>query len=92
MKAVAAGFDESTTAQEKAKATAQVIAQQVDVQQQRVAKLTEMLEKSTRELGENDTKTLKWKQAVFDATAELNNLNRNWCRTTLPWKARAWRK
>ena len=76
MKAVAAGFDESATAQEQARATAQVMAQQVDVQQQRVAKLTEMLEKSTQELGENDTRTLKWKQAVFEATAELTQMER----------------
>ena len=74
MKAVTAGFDSSTSAQKKAKETAAVLAKQVENQRDRVSKLTEMLNKSAKEFGENDTRTLKWKQAVNEATAELSKM------------------
>lgn len=74
MRAVAAGFDKSTSAQEKARKTGEVLTKQVETQRERVKLLTEMWEKSAKELGENDVRTLRWKQVVNDANAELSRL------------------
>lgn len=76
MKAVTASFDKNTSAQEKAKKTAAVLTKQVETQRDRVAKLTDMLNRSAKELGENDDRTLKWKQAVNEATAELSKMEK----------------
>lgn len=74
MKAVTSAFNANTSAEQKNASTAKVLAQQIQVQQQRVQKLTEMLQKSAQKYGENDTKTLKWRQAVLEATAALNKM------------------
>ena len=74
MKAVAASFTSSTSAEEKAAKTASIHAQQLKVQQDRVAALKDGLAKAAKEFGEADTRTLKWKQAVNEATAELNRM------------------
>ena len=76
MKAVTASFDSHTSSTKKAKATHEVLSKQVAVQKDRVAALTDMLKKSEKEFGENDTRTLKWKQAVNEASAELSNLEK----------------
>lgn len=76
MEAVAASFDESTSMQEKNRKTAEVLAKQIDTQKERVKLLSDMLDKSSQELGENDTKTLKWKQAVNEATAQLTRMEK----------------
>lgn len=76
MKLVTSSFDENTDAQEKATRTSEVLNKQIDVQKKRVDALNEMLEKSADLYGENDTRTLKWQEAVNGATAELNNLER----------------
>lgn len=76
MKVVAASFDKNTSAQDKAAATGKVLEKQIDVQRQRVQALTEMLRKSVKETGENSTATLKWQQAVNEATADLKNMER----------------
>lgn len=76
MKMVAASFDASTSATEKARATADILAQSVAVQKERVSALSDMLKKSADAFGENDNRTLKWKQAVYSATAELTKLEK----------------
>lgn len=76
MKLVTASFDDNTDAQEKAGKTAEVLNKQIDVQKKRVDALNGMLEKSANLYGENDTKTLKWQEAVNDANAELKKLER----------------
>ena len=76
MKLVTASFDENTEAEEKAQRTAEVLNKQIDVQKKRVDALNGMLEKSADLYGENDTKTLKWQEAVNDANTELKNLER----------------
>lgn len=81
MKMVTSSFDENTDAQEKATRTSEVLNKQIDVQKKRVDALNEMLEKSADLYGENDTRTLKWREAVNGATAELNNLERQLERT-----------
>lgn len=74
MKAVAASFDESTSATEKAESTSKVLSKQIEVQKERVSALSDMLKKSADQFGENDTKTLKWQQAVYGAQAELSKM------------------
>ena len=76
MKVVASTFGKNATAQEKAAKSGNVLAQQFDVQQKRVKLLADMLEKSAKKFGENDNATLKWKQAVNEATAQLNHMER----------------
>ena len=77
MKVVASTFDKNATAQEKAAKSGKVLAQQFDVQQKRVGLLGSMLEKSAKQFGENDTRTLKWKEALNNATAELNTMQKS---------------
>lgn len=72
LKAVETTFDENTTAQEKAAAKAKILNQALDAQNQRVSAISEMYEKSKAKLGENDTATLKWKQALNNANIELD--------------------
>lgn len=51
-----------------------LLTQQIEAQKNKVAELTAMMEKSAAKYGENDTKTLKWKEAVAQAQTELNKL------------------
>lgn len=76
MKAVTESFGKNATAQEKATAAAKVLEKQVETQRQRVQALTDMLNKASKETGENSTETLKWQQAVNEATAELKRMER----------------
>ena len=65
MKLVAASFTKDADAKKKNKETTAVLTKQIENQKDRVKALTDMLDKSAKEFGENDTKTLKWKQAVM---------------------------
>ena len=76
MKLVTSGFDKHTTAQEKARAKAQVLTKQVETQSSKVKRLKEEYEKATKELGENNRVTQKLKQQLNEATAELNDMNK----------------
>lgn len=74
MKALTSSFDQNTSAEERNQKTSELLNQQIQVQKERVKLLSQMLEESAQKYGENDTKTLKWQQAVADATAELNRM------------------
>ena len=74
MKKVESSFDETTSAEEKAAAKSEVLRKEIDNQKEKVRLLQEMLGKSADKYGENDTKTLKWKQAVNEATTQLNKM------------------
>ena len=82
MKALVSSFSEETSEQEKATKTAKVHAEQIDNQKRRVELLQDMLQKSADKYGENDTATLKWKQALNLATAELNDMEKEGKDTT----------
>ena len=77
MKAVTSSFSKNDSEQKKLTAQTQVLNKQIEVQQKRVDKLAEMYQKSAQKLGENDTKTLKWKQALNEATAELRRMEKS---------------
>lgn len=51
-----------------------ILGEQIEKQREKVKQLSSMLEEASKKYGENDTKTLKWKQAVNEATTELNRL------------------
>ena len=74
MQATSSGWDKNTSAMKKAKDSAANLSQQVENQQKRVDELNKMLEESSKKYGENDQRTLKWKEAVASATAELNKM------------------
>ena len=74
MSAVSSSWDKNTSAMKKAKDQQEVLSKQVEVQEKRVAELNKMLDESTKKYGENDSRTLKWKEAVNSATAELNGM------------------
>lgn len=74
MKLAASAFDKDSDAKKKNAEQVKILNQQIEVQQKRVAELTKMAEASAKQSGENSTETLKWKQAVNEATAELNKM------------------
>lgn len=76
MKAVTSAFDANDRSQEALTAQSKVLSKQVDAQKQKVDALQQMLDKSAEKYGENDVKTQKWQQAVNNATADLNKMER----------------
>lgn len=74
MKALQSSFDEQNKSQEDAIKEAELYNRQIEVQQERVAKLAEMVEKSSQLTGENSTETLKWREALANAQTELNKM------------------
>ncbi len=74
MKAVTSAFDENAESQDMLAAQSQVLNKQIDAQEKKLQQLQKGLEASSEKYGENDTKTLRWAQAVQDATAELNRM------------------
>lgn len=76
MQAAASQFDKSSTAEEKNAKTTELLGKQITAQREKISLLEEGLEKSQQKYGENDAATLKWRQAVADATATLGNMER----------------
>lgn len=74
MQVVTSSFNKNTTAQERASATGKVLQKQIETQKERVRALSEMLEKSKQETGENSIATQKWQETVNRAAAELNKM------------------
>lgn len=77
MKAVTSAFDKNDNSQEKLAAQSAILTKQIETQEQRIEQLKKGLAASAKEFGEADTRTQKWKQAVNDATSELNNMRSN---------------
>lgn len=75
-RAVASAFEEGDRSQERFTAQARVLERQVETQREKLRMLGEMLEKSRERFGENDTRTQRWQQAVHEATATLNRMER----------------
>lgn len=74
LKAVTSAFDKNDKSEESLAAQTKVLSQQIQVQQQRIEKLSQGLSESAKQFGETDSRTLKWKQSVNEATAELNRM------------------
>lgn len=76
MDAVASSFTKETTAEEKNRATKAVLTKQIEAQEQKTKLLAHMVEEAAKATGENSTETLKWKEQLNKATAELGKMNR----------------
>ena len=74
--AVASAFDDDTSAEKKATAQKELLNRQIEAQKDKLALLERGLSESAKMYGEADTRTLKWQQAVHEATATLNNMER----------------
>lgn len=72
--AITSALGKNATAQEKASATGDIMADMVKTQEKRISLLNDMLSKAKEKYGETDTATLKWQQAVNEATADLNKM------------------
>ena len=72
MKAVTSEFADNASAEQKLIAQNETLTKTIDAQEKKLALLQDGLQKSAQTYGENDTKTLKWQQAVNEATAALN--------------------
>ena len=71
MKALEATSDKETTAQEKAAKATELLSKKQDEQKKRVETLKKMVEESAKATGDSSTQTLKWKEALANAEAEL---------------------
>ena len=74
MRAVTSSFDKNTSAQEKNKKTGEVLQKQIAVQERRIDELRKGLAAAADKFGENATETLKWREALNDATTSLNRM------------------
>ena len=74
MKAVTSSFEAGDRSEEALAAQTDVLNRQIDAQRQKLAQLERGLEAAANKFGETDTKTLRWAQAVQDATADLNRM------------------
>lgn len=74
MKAVTSAFTDSDDAQKALTAQAGVLTRQIETQEAKLAELKKGYEQAAKSLGETDTKTLRWAQAVNDATTTLNQM------------------
>ena len=74
MRAVTSSFDKNTSAQEKNTKTGAVLQKQIAVQERRIDELRKGLAAAADKFGENATETLKWREALNDATASLNRM------------------
>lgn len=74
MNLVTTAFGENNKSQDALTSKASVLTKQIDAQQKKIEELQKGLAMSANKFGENDAKTLKWEQAIYDATAELNSM------------------
>ena len=73
-KAVTSAFQGEADAEKKASAQKEVLNKQIEAQKNKLALLEKGLRDSTQKYGEADEKTLKWQEAVHNATAKLNTM------------------
>ncbi|OUQ18603.1 hypothetical protein B5E80_17905 [Flavonifractor sp. An135] len=74
MKAVTSAFEAGDRSEEALGARTEVLNRQIGAQEAKLEQLRKGLSAAAEKYGENDTKTLRWAQAVNDATADLNKL------------------
>ena len=74
MKAVTSSFEDGDHSEEALAAQTGVLNRQIDAQRQKLTQLQKGLDAAADKFGEADTKTLRWAQAVNDATADLNKM------------------
>ena len=75
-KAVTSSFNDETDAEKKAAAQKDVLTRQIETQKDKLALLEKGLKESAQMYGEADTRTMKWQQAVHEATTRLNGMEK----------------
>lgn len=81
MRAVTSSFDAGDRSEQALAAQTGVLNRQIDAQEEKLRQLQKGLDAAAKKFGATDTRTLKWSQAVNDATAELNRLRTQLSRT-----------
>ena len=74
MKAITSEFDDNADSQVQLARQTKNLTDSIAAQQSKVDMMADMWKKSADALGENDTKTLKWKQLLNEATSEMNDM------------------
>ena len=74
MSAVTSAFGDNADSEDALTAKSSVLTKQIEAQQKKIDELNKGLTASAEKYGENDTRTLKWQQAVNDANAELSSM------------------
>lgn len=74
MRSLESGFNSETSAVKKAAQQKEMLNRQIAIQTQEVEKLKLAVAESTEKYGENDERTLRWRQALANAETELHNL------------------
>ena len=74
MIAVTSAFGDNADSEDALAAKTSVLNKQIEAQQKKIDELNKGLTASAEKYGENDTRTLKWQQAVNNANAELNSM------------------
>ena len=74
MAATTSAFDANDKSQEKLTKQSELLTKQITAQKDKLGMLQQGLDESIRLYGENDSRTLKWKQSVNNATTELNKM------------------
>lgn len=82
MNSVTAAFGDNADSEDALTAKSSVLTKQIEAQQKKIDELNKGLTASAEKYGENDTRTLKWQQAVNDANAELSSMKNKLGKTT----------
>ena len=81
MNAVTSAFGDNADSEDALTAKSSVLTKQIEAQQKKIDELNKGLTASAEKYGENDTRTLKWQQAVNNANAELNSMKNQLSKT-----------
>lgn len=74
LKAMAAGFSDTATEQEKAAATSGKLSEQLELARKRTELVRDMTEQASAKFGENSSQALKWRQAYAAAQEQVAKL------------------
>ena len=74
MQKTTALFSKDADAKKKNAAQVEILNKQIENQKERISQLSMMYDESVKKTGENSTASLKWKEALVQAEAELANL------------------
>ena len=74
MKAVTSEFEKNEDSVEALNAKNTILGKTIEAQSKKLAELKKGLSEAERLYGSNDTKTLRWEQAVHEATSALNKM------------------
>ena len=74
MKAVTSEFLDANDSEEKLAEQTKVLNKQINAQENKLGELNKALDFAVEAYGDADSRTQKWRQAVHDATADLNKM------------------